>query len=228
MADVTTILLEILMAVTFFGLFSAAYKRTWIYSLLSNLLLGVSLGYMVVSQVQLVQNNIITRITGGESIYIIAVILGLLYFTAAFTKLKAIYRAVTVVTLSIGLGLTLYISMVNVWDWVVNIAGKAFTGLAPFLAMFFLATGISNFLFSKHLERGPLKASRTIGRIGLLAYSAYFLGTYLSGMTARMLFYILQINKGNAWWVPYIIFAGIVIDATGILKRKAPKIESET
>jgi hypothetical protein len=228
MADVTTILLEILLAVTFFGLFSAAYKRTWFYGLLSNMLLAVSLGYMVVSQITAVQNTLLARISGGESIYIIALVIGLLYFTAAISKLKVLYRAVTVVTLSIGLGLTLNLSMVKVWDWVINFAGNAFTGLAPFLAMFFLATGISNFLFSRHLDKGPMNLSRQIGRVGLLSYSAYFIGTYLSGTVARMLFFILQINKGNAWWVPYVIFAGILVDATGILKRKTPKIEAES
>ncbi len=228
MADITPLFFEVVMAITFFFFFSSFYKRTRFFSFLSHLLIGVSVAFVCVQGIDVLSNQIYKRIVGGEPLYIFAIIIGLLYFTAVIPKLRSLYRGVTVVQVAIGLGLTLQLSMVKVWDWVVNISGQAFTGVGPFLAMVFLVTGISNFLFSKALEK-PTRIPREIGRMGLLIYAAFIVGSGLSFRVSNTMFYVLRIMQGNVWWVPIIIFAGIVIDATGILKRpQEAQVQTET
>jgi len=228
MADITSLFFQVVMAITFFGLFSSFYKRSRLFSFLAHMLIGVSTAFVCVQGIDVVINDVYGRITGGEPIFIMVIIIGLLYFTAVIPKLRSLYRGVTVVQVAIGLGLTLQLSMVKVWDWTVNIAGQAFTGVGPFLAMVFLLTGISNFLFSKVLEK-PTRISREVGRLGLLIYSAFIVGSGLSFRISNTMFYVLRVMQGNAWWIPLIIFAGIIIDATGILKRpQEAQVQTET
>jgi hypothetical protein len=192
-------LLEITTAVFFFGLYTAVYKRTAFYSILANIMVGITAAYTVLGGLDVLQGQLFPRISGGESIYLIAVVIGILYFTALFPRLKGLYRGVTVVMVAVGLGLSLQLSMVKVWDWVVQFAAGAFTGIGPFLAMFFLAT----------------------------IYSAYTAGSLLSYKVGMMMFYVIEVMQGNAWWIPLVIFAIILIDATGILKRSTPTVKTQ-
>ena len=219
------LILEITTAVFFFGLYSAVYKRTAFYSILANIMVGITAAYTVLGGLDVLQNQLFPRISGGETIYLAAVIIGILYFTALFPRLKGLYRGVTVIMVAVGLGLSLNLSMVKVWDWVVQFAAGAFTGIGPFLAMFFLATGITNFLFAQKLA-GPSNVPRQIGRVGLLIYSAYTAGSLLSYKIGMTMFYVIEVVQGNAWWIPFAIFALILIDATGILKRST-KVQME-
>ena len=94
--------------------------------------------------------------------------------------------------------------------------------------MIFFAAGIANYLFSKHLETGITKPFMSFGRLGLLIYAAYFIGTYQSGLIARIMYYISAISRGNAFWVPFLIFGVIVLDIVGVFRRgkKGPEISA--
>lgn len=219
------IIYDIIIALTFFGLFSALYRRTKVFTALSNVLIGVTTAQVVLGNINILQNTLLPKISGGDYIYIFAILIGLIYFAALSSKLRPLYRAVTVIMAATGLGLTLNLSMVKVWDWVYNFSVQALTGIGPLIALFFLATGIANFLFSRVLE-GPTRVPREIGRIGILAYMSFLVGSSLTGYAGSMVYFMSQIFMGSAWWVPVIIFVGIIMDALGIFGKKQPeKIE---
>jgi hypothetical protein len=219
-------ILQVVTAVVYFGLLSAIYKRSVLYTGITNVLIGISLGYICANNVYVLKDQVLARISGGDYDYIFAIIIGLLYFTAIIPQARVLYRAATVIQIGVGLGLMAQLSMVKTWDWVSVYSIKAFTGITEFTAMVFVLTGISNFLFSRALDTPVSRVSMQIGRVGLLIYCGYFCGTYQSGMISRLLFFTSQVVGGFGWWVPFVIFAFILLDITGIFRRAAPKIEA--
>jgi hypothetical protein len=218
---------EILLAFTYVTFLSTIYKRTKLFALVNSILLGVALGHIIYINYNTFMTQTYERIIGGEPQFILAIIVGLLYFTAVIPNLRSIYRVVAVITLGQGLGIMLNVSMLKVWNWTSEIAKAGLTDIVGFVGLVFFATGLSTFLFHRRFSRGLASIPMQIGRWSLLIYAAFFIGTYQSGLGARIMFYILRINTGAAWWVPILVLAGILLDAVGVFRSIGLTTEAE-
>jgi hypothetical protein len=219
----------VLLAAVYCSMLSSLYKRTPMFAFINNLMLGVALGNTILVNYNVLANVTMPRIMQGQPIFIFVFVFGAMFWTALVPTLRPIYRFVSILTLGQGLGLMLYISMQKVWNWTAQFAVSGLTGPIGFIALVFFAAGVSTMLFHKNFESGKMRIPMEIGRWGLLLYAAYFIGTYQSGIAASIMFYVISILTGVAWWVPYLMLGYIFLDAIGVFRKlrgQKPKVET--
>ncbi|MEM0084731.1 MAG: hypothetical protein QW743_04195 [Candidatus Methanomethylicia archaeon] len=83
------------------------YKETRVYRLAEYIYIGIAFAVSLTISVQQIWNQIIVRILGGQYIYIIGVILGLMLLTLPFKSIRWISRYPVIFLMGLGFGVTI-------------------------------------------------------------------------------------------------------------------------
>lgn len=157
--------------------------------------MGASIAHYTFMNFQSVHNNAIKPILGGNVLFIIPVVLGLLMYSRLSSDLAWLAKYPTSVLVGVGTGVMIAGSLRGqIIDQVKQTILDAFTGLNGILILIGVVTAFSFFIFTKE-HTGALGTSVKIGRVFLMiSLGANFSGElvwYLTQMIGRLM-YILN------------------------------------
>lgn len=201
----------------FFTAFSVLYKNNPVYKFTTNLIVGVGAGYVIASMIDAWYRSVYLSMWDKSGNFvptmILPWILGALYFFIFIPKLRNVYRAASIFTLTVGMGITLPYGAATIWASTQSYAWKALTGIGPFVAAVAFACGISYFLFTSRLDK-PTSPFRKVGRMVLLVYTAMNISMVAVGKISLTQWQVLNAIQGvpPTWYIPVGLFFIILID----------------
>jgi len=196
----------------FFAAYSVLYKDNPIYRFVQNLVVGVGAGYLFMMQVGQIQRLLIPA--GAQPMAIIAWVMGLSFFCIFIPGLINLYRAASIVVMTVGIGLVLPYGVAITYTATLGYAQRLFTSAGWFVAGISYALGMSYFLFTGRLEK-PTAPFRAAGRVVLLVYTAMCISMTALGKLNLVKWKTLDALYGvpATWWIPVGIFVLCLIDA---------------
>lgn len=215
--DIIEYLFWIGTATMLYTILSTIYRTNAAYDIAEGLGIGAGVGVTFWTNYQTVYTQLYMPITTNLFAnwwLFFAVAMGVLHFCLYVRRLIEVFRFVAIASLSISIATVVRTNSAAIWQQIyVSAQLKDFSYI--FIWIFFLF-GMLYFIYSRKLER-PLAVPREIGRWVMV----FSLGALLTPMYLRyveaMIGWTYRINVSPAWWVPYVVFAVIVVDA---LNRK--------
>jgi len=210
---------------------STIYKENPFYDIVEGLSLGATVGMSIMDNWNNLQNLVLRPIYNQPSTslwVVIALIWGLLYFTRYFRRLIEVFRFLTAFSLAISVALSARTVAATGWAQVTGSVAqlKDFNG---FIVWLFFIGGMFYYVFGKKLGK-PLAPVLVFGRWVMI----WTIGALLTPMGFRYfeagITWSIQINNSPAWWIPFAVFAIIVVDALNDKYRffgKAKQIEAQ-
>ncbi len=215
----------------FFAIYTTLYKNNPIYRIAQSLVVGAGAGFLIVSQVDAYQRGVVAQMFVGGSFnwtMLIPWILGLAYLCIFVPSLINVYRAVSILTLAVGMGVVLPYGPALFWTLSQGYAQNAFKFLSGFNLQTFgqlvtaiaYVAGLSYFLFTDAAS-GPTTTIRKGGRLVLLIYTAMTIATVALGKINLVQWKVLDAIQGipSTWWIPAIMLVVMVIDHFYPLKQ---------
>ena len=216
----------------FFGAYTILYKNNPIYRLTQSLILGVGAGYLFVSQIDAFQRTVIanTFVEGALNIEVVlAWIMGLAYLTIFSQRTVGIYRTVSIIAITVGMGIALPYAPAVFWTSTLAYGQNAFNflnqglsvaTLGNFVTAIAYATGISYFFFTDKASK-PTVIPRKMGRLVLLIYTSISIVTAALGKVNLVQWKMLDAIQGYppTWWIPALMFVIMLVDHFYPLKR---------
>ena len=204
-------------AFVFFSAFSMLYKNNPIYRFTTYLMLGVGVGYGIASMIDTWYRSVYLAMwdKSGNFLYtyLYVWILGALYFFIFVPRLISIYRAASIFTLTVGMGISLPYGAATIWASTQSYAWNALKAPGPFVAAVSFGLAISYFLFTARLDK-PTAPFRYLGRMVLLTYTAMCIAMVAVGKISLTQFQVLNAIQGipPTWPIPIGIFLICMID----------------
>lgn len=204
-------------AFVLYGILSTIYRTNPFYDSVEGIGIGAAVGMAFWDNFKTIHTQLYLPITtnfGANWWLIFAILLGVLHFFLYIRSLIEVFRFAAVVVLSISIATIVRTNTAAIWQQVWSSARLYdFSYFVLFICFLF---GVLYFIYSRKLEK-PLRVPREIGRwIMVFSLGALLTPMYLRYVEA-MIGWTYKINVSPAWWVPYVVFAGIAVDA---LNRK--------
>ncbi|UCD72608.1 MAG: hypothetical protein JSW01_03915 [Candidatus Bathyarchaeota archaeon] len=213
----------------FFAAYSVLYKDNPMYRFVQSLVVGIGAGFLFMAQIDQIVRILVPSLPQPHAV--IALVMGVAFFCIFIPGLINIYRAASILVMTVGIGIVLPYGVAITWTATLGYSQRLFTGLGPFVAGICYALGMSYFLFTGRLEK-PTAPLRTLGRVVLLVYTAMCISMTALGKLNLIQWKVLDALWGipSTWFIPVGIFVLILIDAfvypfLGV--KKAKEVESE-
>ena len=205
-------LMPYLGALVFFGAYSVLYKDNPLYRFIQSLVVGIGAGYLFVSQIMMVQRVILPQLSDPS--VALALVMGLAFFCIFIPRLISVYRAASILVLTVGIGIVLPMGVAIIWTVTLSYAKNLFAGLGPLVTGVCYVLGLSYFLFTSVAEK-PTAPFRSLGRVVLLVYAAMCISMTALGKLAMIQWMVLDAIWGipSTWQIPIGIFILMLIDA---------------
>ena len=196
----------------FFAAYSVLYKDNPMYRFVQSLVVGVGAGYLFMAQVNQLQRLLIPALP--QPMAIVALVMGLAFFCIFIPGLINVYRAASIIVMTVGIGLVLPYGVAITYTATLGYGQKLFTGAGQFIAGICYALGMSYFLFTGRLEK-PTAPFRAAGRVVLLVYTAMCISMTALGKLNLIQWKVLDTLYGipSTWWIPAGIFVLMLVDA---------------
>ncbi|MEM2942645.1 MAG: hypothetical protein QXT81_04410, partial [Candidatus Bathyarchaeia archaeon] len=209
----------------FFAAYSVLYKNNPMYRFVQSLIVGVGAGYLLVAQIDAFKRGVVMQMfTGGtlNPVMILPWILGIGYIFIFIPRLINIYRAVSILTLTVGIGVVLPYGPAIFWTATQGYAKNALNfisqglnvaTLGSFVAAAAYGLALSYFFFTSVADK-PTAPFRRVGRIVLLIYAAMCIVMTALGKINLVQWKVLDTIQGvpPTWWIPLLMFIGMLID----------------
>jgi hypothetical protein len=208
----------------FFAAYSVLYRNNPMYRIAQSLVVGVGAGYLLVSQIDAFNRGVVIPMTTGsfDPALILPWILGLGFLFIFIPRGLSVYRAVSILTLTVGIGVVLPYGPAIFWTATVGYAQNALNFLTDGLTVETLGAlavaiayglGLSYFFFTEATNR-PTAPFRKAGRVVLLVYTAMTIVTTALGKINLVQWKVLDTLNGvpPTWWIPAIMFVVMLID----------------
>jgi hypothetical protein len=216
----------------FFAAYTVLYKNNPVYRIAQSLVVGVGAGYLLVANINAFNRGVVTQTFVDGSLnwaMLIPWILGIGYCTIFVPKLISVYRAVSILTLTVGMGVVLPYGPALFWTITtgyaqnaLNILSEGFTvaSFGQLLTAVAYALGLSYFFFTDAVSK-PTTTFRNLGRIVLLIYTAMTITTTALGKINLVQWKVLDTLNGvpSTWWIPALMFVVMAIDHVYPLKN---------
>jgi hypothetical protein len=215
----------------FFAIYTTLYKNNPVYRIAQSLVVGAGAGFLIVSQIDAYQRGVVSQMFVGGSFnwaMLIPWIMGVAYLCIFVPSLINIYRAVSILTLAVGMGVVLPYGPALFWTLSQGYAQNALNLLKGFNVQSFgqlvtaiaYVAGLSYFLFTDAASR-PTTTLRKGGRIVLLIYTAMTIATVALGKINLVQWKVLDAIQGipSTWFIPAIMLIVMLIDNFYPLKQ---------
>lgn len=222
----------IAIALMAYGMLTILYKMNPLYDLVEGIGMGAMVGVSVLTNSQTVWTQVLLPLqTNFVSNWwvLFAVALGALFFCLYIRSVVEIFRFASSFVLAINLATIVRTNSTAIWAQVT--ASSQILNFSYLVLWLFFIFGCFYFIYSKKLEK-PLGIPREIGRWVMI----FELGALLTPMYLRYvevaIAWTLRINASPAWFVPFLIFAIIAVDAIngklGLIKRQPKEVVTKT
>lgn len=194
------------------------------YRITQSLVVGVGAGYMLVAQIDAFNRGVVIPMTTGtfDIGLILPWIIGVGFLFIFIPRGLSIYRAVSILTLTVGIGVVLPYGPAIFWTSTVEYAQNAFNFLTDGFTAATLGNlavaiayglGLSYFFFTETTNR-PTAPFRKAGRVVLLVYTAMCIVMTALGKINLVQWKVLDTLSGvpATWWIPAIMFVVMFID----------------
>ena len=188
------------LALTFFVYSYILYKETVLFKFAEYTFLGVAIGNTLVVATKTIETGCIGKISGGDVLYVVPLILGLMVFSRLTDQWKDLSRWGIAVLIGAGTGLTLAMGAhtrfrtLSACITPLLSAKSATDYLGAVLLVIGAICVIIYFQFTSYWDRPSLNYVRKVGRIFLMvAFGAQFgavVLTRLSTLTGRLYFIV--------------------------------------
>jgi hypothetical protein len=148
-----------------------------------------------------------------NSVLLLPWIIGIGYIFIFVPRLINVYRAVAILTMTVGIGVVLPYGPAIMWTATKSYAENALRGFGPFVAAVSYGLALSYFLFTSAVEK-PTAPFRRAGRVVLLIYTAMCISMTALGKINLIQWKVLDTIQGvpPTWWIPLLMFLVILID----------------
>ena len=209
----------------FFAAYTILYKHNPVYRIAQSLIVGVGTGYLFVSQVEAFNRTVATQtFVDGQlrPAMLIPWIIGIGYLAIFSQKTIGIYRIMSVLTLTVGMGVALPYGPAVFWTVTKSYAENAFNFVTEGLSVASIGAlvtalsyifGISYFFFTEYASK-PTETPRKLGRLVLLIYTAITIVTTALGKVNLVQWKMLDAIQGvpATWWIPGLMFVAMLVD----------------
>jgi hypothetical protein len=209
----------------FFAAYTVLYKNNPVYRIAQSLVVGVGAGFLLVANINAFNRGVIqqTFVNGGLNFaMLLPWILGLAYLRIFIPSLINVYRAVSILTLTVGIGVVLPYGPALFWTVSVGYAqnalnfiteGLSTATIGQLLTAIAYVLGLSYFFFTDYAAR-PTTTFRRLGRVVLLVYTAMTITTTALGKINLIQWKVLDTISGvpATWWIPILMFVVMLID----------------
>jgi len=205
-------LMPYLSALVFFGAYSVLYKDNPLYRFIQSLVVGIGAGYLFAAQIMMVHRVILPQLSTPAAA--LALVMGLAFFCIFIPRLISVYRAASILVLTVGIGIVLPFGVAIIWTVTESYAKNLFAGLGPFVTGLCYVLGLSYFLFTEKVDK-PTAPFRNLGRVVLLVYAAMCISMTALGKLAMIQWKVLDAIWGipPTWQIPVGLFMLMLIDA---------------
>jgi hypothetical protein len=191
----------------FFAAYTVLYKNNPVYRIAQSLVVGVGAGFLLVANINAFNRGVIqqTFVNGGLNFsMLLPWILGLAYLCIFIPSLINVYRAVSILTLTVGIGVVLPYGPALFWTVSVGYAqnalnfiteGLSTSTLGQLLTAIAYVLGLSYFFFTDYAAR-PTTTFRRLGRVVLLVYTAMTITTTALGKINLIQWKVLDTISG--------------------------------
>lgn len=233
---------EILAALLMLTTLSVLWKANPFFKATQQIVIGLVTGYLLMFNITLMDRSVFSRIAGGESLYIIALVWGLAQYTYFSTALRSVYRGAIVATLTISLGTTINKVLALLW---VSMKGWIAWGTTDVLLLTNVFVGAFAFLYHIYWETFEdrfaryVRIPRMLYRFSFASYCGWVIGSVFAlgrgiNFVVDQAFYVVR-GVGAGGIGLYVLIIGlvvIVIDAivgwNKILGLSSAKVEVST
>ena len=209
----------------FFAAYTVLYKNNPVYRFTQSLIVGVGAGYLLLSNINAFYRGVASQTFVDGSInfsMLIPWILGLGYVCIFIPKLIDVYRAVSILTLTVGMGVVLPYGPAIFWTVSKTYAQNALNFLSEGLSVATFGNlvtaiayvlGLSYFFFTDVASK-PTTQARKLGRIVLLIYTAMTITTTALGKVNLIQWKVLDTINGvpSTLWIPALMFLIMLVD----------------
>jgi hypothetical protein len=209
----------------FFAAYTVLYKNNPMYKLTQSLIVGVGAGYLLISNIDAFNRGVVMNMfVDGNLDYALLLpwIMGLAYLCIFIPKLINVYRAVSILTLTVGMGVVLPYGPALFWTTSLGYAQNALNFLSDgfsvstfgqLLTAVCYALGLSYFFFTDYAAK-PTTQFRKLGRVVLLVYTAMTITTTALGKINLVQWKVLDTLQGvpATWWIPALMFIVMLVD----------------
>ena len=209
----------------FFAAYTVLYKNNPMYKLTQSLIVGVGAGYLLISNIDAFNRGVVMNMFVDGNLnwaMLLPWIMGLAYLCIFIPKLINVYRAVSILTLTVGMGVVLPYGPALFWTTTIGYAQNALNFLSEglsvstfgqFLTAVCYALGLSYFFFTDYAAK-PTTTFRKLGRVVLLVYTAMTITTTALGKINLVQWKVLDTLQGvpATWWIPALMFIVMLID----------------
>ena len=216
----------------FFAAYTVLYKNNPVYRIAQSLVVGIGAGYLIVAQIDAYQRGVISQmfVNGNFNVaMLLPWILGLGYLCIFVPKLINVYRAVSILTLTVGMGVVLPYGPALFWTVTYGYAKNALNILGQGISVATVGTlvtavayalGLSYFFFTDYASK-PTTTFRQLGRLVLLIYTAMTITTTALGKINLIQWKVLGTiqTPPTTWWIPALMFIAMLIDHFYPLKK---------
>jgi len=216
----------------FFAAYTVLYKNNPVYRIAQSLVVGVGAGYLIVAQINAYQRGVVSQmfVNGNLNIaMLLPWIMGLAYLCIFIPKLINVYRAVSILTLTVGMGVVLPYGPALFWTVTQTYAKNALNILSKGASVATVGTlvtaiayvlGLSYFFFTDYASK-PTTTFRQLGRLVLLIYTAMTITTTALGKINLIQWKVLDAIQTPpvTWWIPALLFIAMLIDHFYPLKK---------
>jgi len=232
MASAIEPLMPYLNTFIFFAAYTVLYKNNPVYRIAQSLIVGVGAGYLLIAQIDAFNRGVVvqTFTEGGLNIpLLLPWIIGLGYLCIFVPRLISVYRAVSILTLTVGMGVVLPYGPSIFWTVSQTYAqnalnfvnqGVSVATIGNLVTAICYALGLSYFFFTDYAS-APTTQFRKLGRVVLLVYTAMTITTTALGKINLIQWKVLDTLNGvpSTWWIPAVMFIVMLIDKFYPLKN---------
>lgn len=208
----------------FFAAYTVLYKNNPVYRIAQSLVVGIGAGYLIVAQIDAFRRGVVAQMfVNGNFNYAMLLpwIMGLAYLCIFIPRLINVYRAVSILTLTVGMGVVLPYGPALFWtvtrtyaENALNIlGGVSVASVGTLVTALAYVFGLSYFFFTDYASK-PTTTFRQLGRLVLLIYTAMTITTTALGKINLIQWKVLDAIQGipATWWIPALLFIGMLVD----------------
>jgi hypothetical protein len=209
----------------FFAAYTVLYKHNPVYRIAQSLVIGVGAGYLLVANIDAFNRGVISQTFVDGSFnwpMLLPWIIGVGYVCIFIPQLISVYRAASILTLTVGMGVVLPYGPALFWTVTREYSKNALNFLSDGLSVatfgnlvtaISYALGLSYFFFTDVASR-PTTQFRKMGRVVLLIYTAMTITTTALGKINLVQWKVLDAINGipATWWIPALMFIIMLID----------------
>jgi len=209
----------------FFAAYTVLYKHNPVYRIAQSLIVGVGAGYLFISQINAFNRTVASQtfVDGNlNAAMLIPWIIGAGFLAIFSQKTIGIYRVMSILTLTVGMGVALPYGPAVFWTVTKSYAENAFNFITDGLTVATIGNvvtalsyifGLSYFFFSDYASK-PTEVPRKLGRLVLLIYTAMTIVTTALGKVNLVQWKMLDAIQGvpATWWIPGLMFITMLVD----------------